>query len=60
MYKRLDSWLAFLGCHRVYNRLRQAKSVSPQCPLRRGDGGEVPFAGHTLERVSAALLELQP
>ena len=28
-------------------------------PLRRGDGEQMPFAGHALEFVSAAVLELQ-
>ena len=32
-------------------------SVSP--PLRRGDGEEMPLAGHALELVSAAVLELE-
>ncbi len=29
-------------------------------PLRRGDGEEMPLAGHALELVSAAVLELEP
>jgi hypothetical protein len=29
-------------------------------PLRRRDGEEMPFTGHTLELMRAALLELQP
>ena len=29
-------------------------------PLRRGDGEQVPFAGHALELVSAAVFELEP
>jgi hypothetical protein len=28
-------------------------------PLRRGDGEEVPFAGHALEPVGAAVVELE-
>ena len=28
-------------------------------PLRRGDGEEMPFAGHALERVSAVVFEFE-
>jgi hypothetical protein len=45
--------------HRVHEHLRQAKCVSPEPPLRRSDGKEAPLAGHALERVSAAVFELE-
>ena len=32
----------------------------PKSTLRRGDGEQLPFAGHALEFVSAAVLELEP
>ena len=60
MCKRLDSRLAFLGATArtsVYGRRNQFRRNPP---LRRGDGGEVPFAGHALELVSAALVKLKP
>jgi hypothetical protein len=59
MYKRLDSRLALLRCHRVYKRLRQANQFRHNPPLRRGDGGQVPLTGHALELVSATLVELK-
>ena len=60
MYKRLDGLLALLRCPRVHKRLREgAMSFAENPPLRRGDGEEMPLAGHALELVSAALFELK-
>ncbi len=39
-------------------RTQQTPTVL-SCWLRRGDGEEMPFAGHALELVSAAVLELE-
>ena len=44
---------------RVHKRLRQANQFRRNPPLRRSDGEEMPFAGHALELVSAAVLELE-
>jgi hypothetical protein len=39
---------------------KRNRSFRSNSPLRRSDREETPFAGHALEFVSAALLELQP
>ena len=44
------------GCTSAYGRRNEFRRNPP---LRRGDGEEVPFAGHALELVSAAVLELE-
>jgi hypothetical protein len=41
------------------SRLRHSNERRRNYPLRRGDGEEVPFAGHALELVSAAVFELE-
>jgi Domain of unknown function (DUF222) len=45
--------------HRVHKSSRWRNEFRRNPPLRRSDDEEVPFAGHTLELVSAALLELE-
>ena len=45
------------GCTSAYGRRNEFRRNPPLC---RGDGEEMPFAGHALELVSAALLELEP
>src|SRR5262249_52893726 len=46
--------------HRLLKPLTAAElSFHRNAPLRRRDGEQVPFAGHTLEIVTAAVLELE-
>ena len=45
------------GAQAAYGRRNEFRRNPP---LRRGDGEEMPFAGHALELVSAAVLELEP
>ena len=44
------------GCTSAYGRRNEFRRNPP---LRRGDGEEMPLAGHALELVSAAVLELE-
>ena len=50
---------AYGPTHPSNNRPYAALTGSTSPPLGRGDGEEMPLAGHALEFVSAALLELE-
>ena len=50
-------WFDFTACISAYGRRNEFRRNPPLC---RGDGEEMPFSGHTLEPVSAAVLELEP
>ena len=47
-----------VGASRTKAMLDECRELTP--PLRRRDGEQAPLAGHALELVSAALLELEP
>ena len=52
----LDNIKCLCRKHRMHKPLLRSNEISP---LRRCDRGQPPFAGHALELVSAAVIELQ-